>query len=109
MAGRGRPRKKPAAAAGDPKPDEKIPEVHDAQELRNAIPPSSTPPQQQQIQQPEQAAPANAATVPPEAPAPPSNARDPFFTPENIAMYGETLVHPITAETIKDLNQLNEK
>ena len=35
MAGRGRPRKKPAAAARDPKPDEKIPEVHDAQELRN--------------------------------------------------------------------------
>ena len=24
-------------------------------------------------------------------------------------MYGETLVQPITAETIKDLNQLNEK
>ena len=44
MAGRGRPRKKPAVAAGDTKPDEKIPEVHDAQELRNAILPSSTPP-----------------------------------------------------------------
>ena len=28
MAGRGRPRKKPAVAVGDPKPDEKIPEVH---------------------------------------------------------------------------------
>ena len=44
MAGRGRPRKKPAGADGDPKPDEKIPEAHDAQELRNRIPPSSTPP-----------------------------------------------------------------
>ena len=73
------------------------------------IPPSSTPSQQQQIQPPEQAAPANAATAPPEVPAPSSNVRDPFVTPENIAIYGETLVQPITVETIKDLNQLNEK
>ena len=46
MAGRGQPKKKPAGAVGDPKKDEKIPEVHDAQELRNTIPPSSTPLQQ---------------------------------------------------------------
>ena len=52
MAGMGRPKKKPAGADGAPNREEKIPEVHDAQELRNTIPPSSTPPQQQQIQPP---------------------------------------------------------
>ena len=46
MPGSGHPRKKPAGAAGEPNREERIPEVHDAQDLRNTIPPSSTPPQQ---------------------------------------------------------------
>ena len=37
VAGRGRPKKKAVGAAGDPKKDEKIPEVHDAQELCETI------------------------------------------------------------------------
>ena len=42
-------------------------------------------------------------------PALANNARDNFVTPENVAIYGETLAQPITADTIKDINELNEK
>ena len=44
MAGRGRPKKKPAGAVGEPNKEAMIPEEHNAQELRKAIPPSSTHP-----------------------------------------------------------------
>ena len=98
-----------AGAVGEPSKDVMIEDEHNAQELRNAIPPSSIPPQQQQNCQPEQAAPPNADVAPSAEPAPASNARDNFVTPENVAIYGETLAQPITADTIKDINELNEK
>ena len=87
MAGRGRPKNKPVGATGEPNKEEVIPEGHNAQELRNAIPPSSTPPQQQQLPQPEQAAPPNAIATQAGPPAP-ANAGNEFVTPANAAIFG---------------------
>ena len=47
--------------------------------------------------------------MPSAQPALANNARDTFVTPENVGNYGETLAQPITADTIKDINELNEK